>query len=52
MPENVVLAIQVTDILSGKITTVPRLFSENSLQSKNTHQIMNVPMELFDTHIV
>ena len=28
--------------LSGKITTVPSLFSENSLQNGNKHQIMNV----------
>ena len=28
--------------LSGKITTVPRLFSEHSLQNENKHQIMNV----------
>ena len=28
--------------ISDKITTVPRLFSEHSLQSKNKHQIMNV----------
>ena len=28
--------------MSGKITTVPRLFSEHSLQSENKHQIMNV----------
>ena len=26
----------------GKITTVPRLFSEHSLQNENKHQIMNV----------
>ena len=26
----------------GKITTIPRLFSEHLLQSKNKHQIMNV----------
>ena len=28
--------------LSGKITTVPRLYSEHSLQNKNKHQIINV----------
>ena len=28
--------------LSGKITTVPRLFSEYLLQDENKHQIMNV----------
>ena len=28
--------------MSGKITTVPRLFSEHSLQNENKHQIMNV----------
>ena len=28
--------------ISGKITTVPRLFSENLLQDENEHQIMNV----------
>ena len=27
---------------SGKITTVPRLFSEHLLQDENKHQIMNV----------
>ena len=27
---------------SDKITTVPRLFSEHSLQNKNKHQIMNL----------
>ena len=27
---------------SGKITTIPRLFSEHSLKNKNKHQIMNV----------
>ena len=26
----------------GKITTVPRLFSEHLLQDENKHQIMNV----------
>ena len=26
----------------GKITTVPRLFSEHSFQNENKHQIMNV----------
>ena len=34
------LAIQET--ISDKITTVPRLFSEHSLQNENKHQIMNV----------
>ena len=34
------LALQET--ISDKITTVPRLFSEHSLQNKNKHQIMNV----------
>ena len=48
-PENV--SYIGTD--SGKITTVPRLFSEHSLQSKNKHQIMNVyTKELFGTHFV
>ena len=28
--------------IGGKITTVPRLFSEHLLQDKNKHQIMNV----------
>ena len=28
--------------ISDKITTVPRLFSEHSLQDENKHQIMNV----------
>ena len=28
--------------IGGKITTVPRLFSEHSLQDENKHQIMNV----------
>ena len=28
--------------ISGKITTVPRLISEHSLQDENKHQIMNV----------
>ena len=28
--------------LSGKITTVPKLFSEHLLQDENKHQIMNV----------
>jgi len=28
--------------ISGKITTVPRLFSQHSLQNENKHQIMNV----------
>ena len=27
---------------SGKIITVPRLFSEHSLKNENKHQIMNV----------
>jgi len=30
------------DSTSGKITTVPRLFSEHLLQNENQHQIMNV----------
>ena len=34
------LAIQET--ISDKITTVPRLLSEHSLQNENKHQIMNV----------
>ena len=34
------LAIQETK--SDKITTVPRFFSEHSLQNQNKHQIMNV----------
>ena len=28
--------------VSGKITTVSRLFAEHSLQNENKHQIMNV----------
>ena len=28
--------------ISGKITTVPNLFSEHLLQDENKHQIMNV----------
>ena len=28
--------------ISGKITTVPRLFTEHLLQNENKHQIMNV----------
>ena len=28
--------------ISGKITTVPGLFSEHSLKNENEHQIMNV----------
>ena len=28
--------------ISGKITTVPRLFSEHLLQDENKYQIMNV----------
>ena len=28
--------------ISGKITTVPRFFSEHLLQDENKHQIMNV----------
>ena len=28
--------------ISGKITTVPRLFSEHLVQDENKHQIMNV----------
>ena len=28
--------------IGGKITTVPRLFSEHLLQDENKHQIMNV----------
>ena len=28
--------------ISGKIMTLPRLFSEHSLQIENKHQIMNV----------
>ena len=38
------LVIQVSDtyIISGKITSVPRLFSEHLHQMKNKHQIMNV----------
>ena len=28
--------------IGDKITTVPRLFSEHSLQNENKHQIMNV----------
>ena len=38
--------IQVTYMyLSGKITTVPRLFSEHSLQNENKHQIMKVHIQ-------
>ena len=33
------LAISIT---SGKITTIPRLISEHSLQNENKHQIINV----------
>ena len=29
---------------SGKITTVPRLFSEHSTQNGNKHQIMNIQL--------
>ena len=29
-------------LVSNKITTVPRLFSEHFLQNENKHQIMNV----------
>ena len=36
------LAISNRYVLSDKITTVPRLFSEHSLQNENKHQIMNV----------
>ena len=39
------LAVSELTDTSGKITTVPRLFSEHSLQSKNKHQIMNVHMK-------
>ena len=28
--------------IGGKITTVPRLFSEHLVQDENKHQIMNV----------
>ena len=28
--------------ISGKITTVPKLFSEHLVQDENKHQIMNV----------
>ena len=40
--------------ISGKITTIPRLFSEHSLQNENKHQIMNVhtKWKLFDTYFV
>ena len=31
--------------ISGKITTVPRLFSEHLHQMKNKHQIMNVHIQ-------
>ena len=31
--------------VSGKITTIPGLFSEHLLQDKNKHQIMNVHMK-------
>ena len=31
-------------LTSGKITTVPRLFSDHSLKKENKHQIMNVPL--------
>ena len=38
--------------ISGKITTVPRLFSEHLHQMKNKHQIMNVHTKWeFDTHL-
>ena len=41
--------------IGGKITTVPRLFSEHLLQDENKHQIMNVKTKwncLIDTHFV
>ena len=46
------LSLKVTDyyVLSGKITTVPTVFSEH-LFKNDKHQIMNVH-ELFDTHFV
>ena len=51
-PENVSYKQPIR--ISGKLTTVPRLFSEHSLQDENktsdyecTHK-----MELFDTHFV
>ena len=40
--ENVSHKLPMCTIISGKITTVPRLFSEHSLQNENKHQIMNV----------
>ena len=44
-------SLQVTDT-SGKISTVPTLFLEHSLQIENKHQIVNVhtQLELFDTY--
>ena len=36
------LAISNQYVISGKITTAPRLFSEHSLQNEKKHQIMNV----------
>ena len=33
---------ECTHCIGGKITTVPRLFSEHLLQDENKHQIMNV----------
>ena len=41
------LAIQET--ISDKITTVPRLLSEHSLQKENKHQIMNVHTKINGT---
>ena len=32
----------ISKCISGKITTVPRLFQEHLLQNENKHQIMNV----------
>ena len=37
-----ILVIPLYISISGKITTVRRLFSEHLLQNENKHQIMNV----------
>ena len=33
--------LAISKMLSGEITTAPRLFSEHSLKNQNKHQIMN-----------
>ena len=40
MPENVSYKQPIR--ISGKLTTIPWLFSEHSLQNENKHQITNV----------